>query len=154
MFGLFGNKEEKRVADKIGVELHRQLYKAMEVNEDETRKNLASVFTTGYIIGFTRMGFVTSGLSGDRAEKYIKYICNGVMPKKLHRIFKTQISFLDMYAKSGEQHLKRDVDPFEVGLKAGYSDAEMFSGVNQCDDNFKKYLMNEELDYIDSFKDI
>lgn len=65
MFGLFGKKEHKEAADRIGVEIHRQLFGALQADEESAKKNLSSAFTTGYLTGFIWFGFTAQGYEGN-----------------------------------------------------------------------------------------
>ena len=118
-------KREKRAADRIGVQLHRQISVAFAENEKETSKRLMTPFTTGYIYGLVHLGFSHQGIEGEPAtDTRLKYICDGVLPKKLYSIFQSVLSTVE-YAKSlGE---KNEVKGFELGVEVGASDAGYFS---------------------------
>lgn len=157
IFGLFGNKEHKAVADKIGVEIHRQLFAALNIDEPEASSRISSAFIVGYLYGFVRTGFSSHGytviegppvryIAEELTDKYLKYICNGVLPGKLHNIFKQQMSALELAKELGKTD---EIELFENGTYAGVYDAGVFSSYDPNPaENLFKFLTNEELDYV------
>lgn len=151
-------KAERDACTKIGVELHRQIRQAFESNESETGIRLRSFFTVGYLYSFVRIGFVTLGINGEQAtDKHLKYICDGVIPKRLYDIFSRMLASLEL-AKSMDNKTKvipgSDITPpeaitqFEIGMAAGAFDADCFRSLSdRKTDNLKKYLLGEKLEY-------
>ncbi len=141
MFNLFGNKEHKKAANIIGVEIHRQLFGALKVNEGVTNARLTSPFITGYLYGFIRFGFNMQGYQGEAlAEKYIKHICDGVLPNRLHEIFQRKLTILESASKS-------EVEKFEKGVEVGVYDSGAFNDFTDFEaNNMYKFLVKEKLD--------
>lgn len=146
MFGLFRNKEHKKAADRIGVEIHRQLLEALKEDESRTSKNLSSSFTPGYLYGFIRFGLIWQGFEDAKLpDKYLKHICDGVLPKILHEIFNKQFSAVKLAKDLGNQE---EIDSFEIGINVGVYDSGVFSlhEYNEAN-NFYNYLTEKELKY-------
>jgi hypothetical protein len=146
MFGLFGNKEHKKAANRIGIEIHRQLFEALEADEASANKNLSSAFIPGYLIGFIWFGFTTQGYEGEKLlNKYTKHICNGVLPGKLYEIFNKQHTALDIAKDLGKNE---EIELYEKGIEVGVYDSGVFSvfAYNEANNLFN-YLTNQELHY-------
>jgi hypothetical protein len=148
MFGIFSNqkKVEKEAADRIGVELHRQIRAALERGGKEVESRTISFFIAGYLFGFIRAGFTIQGIPGEQAaDKYVRHICDGVIPKRLYEIFERYLAALEL-AKSLDK--KEEIEQFEVGVNVGIYDSAVFnplSGVQA--NNLFKYLASQELQY-------
>lgn len=147
MFGLFGNKKLKRAADLIGVEIHRQLFGALQEDDTVANKNLSSAFTPGYLTGFIWHGFVAQGYDGENnLNKYAMQICDGVLPNgKLYSTFHNQLKALEAAKKFSN---KEKIDLFEKGTMAGVYDSGVFNAFfhNEANNLFN-YLTNKELIY-------
>ena len=147
MFGLFGrSKEEKNAANRIGVKLHRQILEALQKDEQEASKKLSSPFSVGYLYGFIRLGFTHQGMEGERlADKYLKHICNGILPGKLYDIFQRQFAAIELAKDLGKND---EIEQFGIGVEAGAYDAEVFNiFITNETQNLTKYLTNEEIEY-------
>jgi len=141
MFGLFGNKEHKVIANRMGVEIHRQLTDALEDGETMVALRLAQPFMCGYLYGFIRLGFSGSGYDGEKlTDKYIQYICDGVLPKKLYKIFSGTLAAMEEASADNQ-------NSFEQGVKAGAYDAALFDNpaTSEQANNMFCYLTNKEL---------
>ena len=150
---LFFRKKYKKEADIVGAKLHEQVISALGENEELASKRLNSPFVAGYIYSFTSMAFIGLIPSSNRTEfadeiagKYIKYICNGIYPKKLWKIFKAQLTLIE---KGKEMSISKPGEDFELGGNVG-----MWDGANITNwegdlsrTNLKSYLLNKKLKY-------
>ena len=96
---VFFRKKYKKEADVVGANLHKQIFSALSENEELASKRLNSPFVVGYLYSFISMAFIQLIPSNKRTDfadkitsKHMKYICNGVLPKKLWKIVKSQIT--------------------------------------------------------------
>ena len=151
MLGFFGKKEHKELADRIGVEIHRQLFEALKVNETDAGVRLSSVFIVGYLYGFISFSFSVRGYDGEKlSDKYTKHICNGVLPGKLYDIFMKQLAALEIAKELGKQE---EVELFEQGAEVGAYDSGVFKPLVQNEaNNMFNYLTNNELSYEKMFE--
>lgn len=126
VLGYFKKRKlEKYAANKIGAELHRQISSAFAENEESTTERLTSFFTSGYLYGFIRFGFTHQGIDGMyAAERHIKHICNGVLPKKLYEIFQRIFAATKLAGDVGKE---KEVKEFMLGMEVGVSDAKYLS---------------------------
>lgn len=175
MLGLLRRwRLEREARKRIGIELHRQVKEAFELDEAGTSRRLQTSFCVGYIYYFVRLGFSTiTGVVGERAaDKHLRHICDGVLPKKLYEIFSRQLSALEVARGMQDQNKKIigfDISPaeviklFETGGEAGAADGTCFmplgpiiehklSGMNlppttSKPDNLKRYLTGQELNH-------
>ena len=150
---VFFRKKHKKEADVVGANLHKQIFSALSENEELASKRLNSPFVVGYLYAFTSMAFIQLIPSNKRTEfadkiagKYLKYICNGVFPKKLWKIVKAQLKLID---KSKKMSISKPTEEFELGGNAG-----MWDGANMTDwegdlsrTNLKSYLLDKKLKY-------
>ena len=145
MFG-FRKKEHKEAANRIGVEIHRQLFEALKVNETVASEGVSSPFITGYLYGFIYLSFTQQGYEGYKlVGKYIKYICNGVLPGELYDIFEKQLTALEIAKELGKGDV---IKLFEKGCDVGVYDSHMFDVfVFDEANNMFKYLTGQELEY-------
>jgi hypothetical protein len=146
MFGLFKKKEHKEAANKIGIELHRQIFDALKENESEAGVRISSPFVAGYLYGFVRIGFGALGYDGEKvSEKYFKYICNGILPKKLYEIFERQLAALELAKDLGREE---EGEMFELGVEVGvYDSGSLNTFSSEIAENLYKYLTGQELQY-------
>ncbi len=147
MFGLFKqHKAEKEAANRIGVELHRQLKEALTGGGKEAEQRVASFFVVGYLHGFVTIGFSTQGISGEQAaDKYLRYICDGVMPNKLYEIFERLLSALELAKSLGKNE---EIEQFELGFEVGVFDAGALNySTNLQANNLTTYLIGKEVEY-------
>lgn len=108
MLGLFiKGKRDKEIANQIGAEIHSQIAEAFEIDEAGTGERLTKSFTAGYIDTFVSFAFLLyletenpSYKNHDASQrlrsKYIKHICDGVMPRKLYEIVTRQKTAVEL----------------------------------------------------------
>lgn len=147
MFGfLKQRKVEKDAANKIGVEIHRQIMSAFQIDETTTGDRIPTFFTIGYIFGFIRIGFTTLGLDGEQAtNKWTRHICDGVLPGRLYEIFERLLAAMEL-AKSLNK--EDEIKQFEVGVEVGIFDASALGYFSDTTaNNLTKYLVGEEVEY-------
>lgn len=121
-----------------------------------------------------RLGFSTiTGVIGERAaDKHLRHICDGVLPKKLYEIFSRQLAALEIARQMQDQNKKitgSNISPaeaitlFETGGEAGAADGSCFMplgpiyehklrGMNlpattSKPDNLRRYLTGQDLNY-------
>lgn len=145
-------KAERNACKKIGIELHRQIKEALDQNEGEAAARLQTSFTVGYIYSFVRTSFSTLGFDEkQKTDKYMKLICDGVIPKKLYDIFQRQSAAI-VIAQGMEDKNKiirgTTITPadvaklFKIGAAAGMFDATSSrSKVN----SLERYLLGEKV---------
>ena len=156
MFSFF--KKRRKIQDartKIGIELHRQIREALMHDEQGTTNKLSSSFTVGYIYAFVRDGFFSLGVdAADNLDSHIEYICEGVIPGKLHKIYSDQGAALALAREMKDQNkeiLNSGVSPAEVtklfvlGARSASYDAPLVSIQSTPPDNFRRFLLNEPL---------
>ena len=145
MFG-FG-KKYKEQADKIGIALHEQILGALQENEKLAGVKMQSPFFVGYISYFVSTGFIAQGVPSEQLDKYLKYICDGVLPGRLWKIYSSQLKAAEQIQAFAGKPLK----DFEKGGAAGMWDG---SNLITWDEsafrtNLKSYLLGQELDYLE-----
>jgi hypothetical protein len=149
MFGLFDKqkKAEKEAANRIGIELHKQIKTALEHGGSEAENRTVSTFMAGYLYGFIRISFTTQGIPGEAAaDKHIRYICDGVIPKRLYEIFERQLAALEL-AKSLDKN--DEIEQFEVGVEVGAYDAGIFGPFSNVQaNNLTNFLLGKEVEYV------
>ena len=146
-------KKYKKEADIIGVKIHEQIFSALSENEGLASERLNSPFVVGYLYTFTTMAFIDLIPSSTRTEpadkimgKHIKYICNGVLPAKLWKIFNSQMKLIE---ESKRLSINKPTENFELGGNVG-----MWDGANITNwdgdlsrTNLKSYLLDKKLKY-------
>jgi len=116
MFGFGKNKEEKKAADEIGKCLHKQIRDALTENEAMAGMKLQTPIAAGYIYNFIMGSFIYQGIRKDgMAQKYIQYICDGVLPNRLWAAVSKVIQHADQFESELQQ-----------GMEAGTEDAFYF----------------------------
>jgi len=145
MFG-FG-KKYKEQADKIGIVLHEQIFGALQENEKLAGVKMQSPFFVGYISCFVSTGLIAQGVPSEQVDKYLKYICDGVLPGRLWQIYSSQL----MAAEQIEAFSGTPIEGFEKGGAVGMWDG---SNIITWDEsasrtNLKSYLLDKELDYLE-----
>jgi hypothetical protein len=167
-------KLEREARKRIGIELHRQIKEAFELDETGTSARLQTSFCVGYIYYFVRLGFSTiTGVIGERAaDKHLRHICDGVLPKKLYEIFSRQLAALEIARQMEDQNKKimgSNISPaetiklFETGGEAGAADGSCFMPLGPIyehklrgvslpsttskPDNLRRYLTGQDLNY-------
>lgn len=156
MFSFFKKRREIQDArTKIGIDLHRQIRAALMSDDSGATKKLSSSFTVGYIYSFVRDSFFSLGMdASDSLESHIKFICNGVIPGKLYKIYSNQGAALALAREMKDQNreiLNSGVSPAEVtklfalGARSGSYDAPFVSIQSTPPDNLRRFLLNESL---------
>ncbi len=119
----------------------------MQFNTLASQK-LQSPFFVRYLFYFISRGFVAQGVSSKQTDKYVKYICDDIIPGELWEIFQKQMKFV-----KASQAAKRENETkeFEIGGEAGMWDG---SNLNSWDrraskTNLKAYLLSQELEYLE-----
>lgn len=156
MFGFLKRRKiEREARRRIGIELHRQIKEAFDLNERQTSARLQTSFVPGYIYYFVYTGFSTiTGIPGERAtDKHLRWICDGVLPNKLYEIFNRQLAKIEIAKGMAEQNRKirgTQISPFEmirlfeIGGEAGFSDSDCFIPLaGRKANNLKRYLLGE-----------
>lgn len=156
MFSFFKKRREVQDArTKIGIDLHKQIRAALMQDEPAATKRLSSSFTVGYIYAFVRDGFFSLGVDAtDALDSHIKYICDGVIPGKLHKIYSDQGAALNLAREMKDQDkeiLNSGLSPafitklFALGARSGSYDAPLVSIESTPPDNLRRFLLNESL---------
>ena len=156
MFSFFKKRREiKDARTKIGIDIHRQILKALTQDESGATKRLSSSFTVGYIHAFVRDSFFSLGIDAtDNLDAHIKYICDGVIPGKLHKIYSDQGAALAMAREMDDQDkeiLNSGLSPalitklFALGSRSGNYDAPLVSIEFTPPDSLRRFLLNESL---------
>ena len=149
--GIFGNifgKKYKKEADIIGRALHEQIYDAMKSDEKLAGKNLKSAFFVGYMYSFVSAGFIVQGVSGDQLDKYLKYICDGVIPGRLWEIFNAQLKYMESVKELLQ--LEENPEMVEGGAAGLWDGSNLITVDNRAPrTNLKSYLLGKKLDYLE-----
>lgn len=169
-------KLEREARTRIGIELHRQIKEAFDLNEAETSARLQTSFCVGYIYWFVRLGFSTiTGVVGECAtDKHLRYICDGVLPGRLYDIFNRQLAALEVARQMSNEERERKLKGivfspaeairlYEIGSEAGAADGSCFMPLGPLykhklhsldlpvtiskPDNLRRYLAGQELKY-------
>ena len=131
-------RQEKATCTRIGVELHRQIMAAFEINESNTSTRLPTAYAAGYVPTFIRESFaVLSATNGCRLEaKYRCYICDAVLPGRLNEVIDRQTAAYELAGnipdvqrnrRPGEQSPTEHSALFELGCREGQRDAANFA---------------------------
>lgn len=156
MFDFFKKRRELSDArTKIGVDLHRQIFQALQENEALTSARLSSAFTPGYIFAFVTRGFMSLGVDiGRDDDKQIRFICDGVIPGRLYKIYSDQAAAYQIAGQMKDQEKKilaTGLSPTEVrrsfslGAKAGVHDAPLISIQSSPPDNMRRFLLDQQV---------
>ena len=135
MFGFGKNKEEKKAADEIGKCLHKQIRDAILENEAMAGIKLQTPIAVGYIYNFIMGSFISQGIHKDgMVQKYIEYICNGILPNTLWEAVNKVMQFADQFE-----------DELQQGMEAGSEDSFYFkdSG-SEHPNNLYRFLIGNE----------
>ena len=150
---VFFRKKYKKEADVVGANLHKQIFSALSENEELASKRLNSPFVVGYLYSFISMAFIQLIPSNKRTDfadkitsKHMKYICNGVLPKKLWKIVKSQINLIH---QSKKMSINKPTEEFELGGDAGFWDGANITNWegDLSRTNLKSYLLDKKLKY-------
>lgn len=156
MPSIFKQRREVNAArTKIGIDLHRQIRTAVMAEDLAASERLSSSFTVGYIHSFTRDAFFSLGLDQThKLESHIKFICNGILHRKLFIIYSNQTAALAIAYDMQEQdkHIfysgmtpMEVVKRFELGAESGSYDAPLVANDLTPPDNLRRYLLGEPL---------
>lgn len=140
------DSKETKAANKIGKILHKQIYGALTKNEQLTGAKLRTPFTAGYVKGFIEFGFIQHGLDAKRmVKRNAKWICNGIIPKKLWSICELGADNEALCDVSADYQLNK-------GYDAGAKDAELASSTDSIGDikRLHNYLLDEKYDRFSS----
>ena len=148
MFGLFGKKYKKQ-ADIIGAVLHEQIIDAVKENEERANLKLQTPFFSGYFIAFVKSGFNCLDIPMSEAENYYEYICDGIYPNKLYKIYIAQLGLVQQTKVLSKVNAFEK--EFKLGGKVGLWDGNNLILWNNraCRTNLKSYLLNQKLDYLE-----
>jgi hypothetical protein len=156
MFSFLKRRREVQEArGKIGTDLHRQIRDALRSDDLGATKRLSSAFTVGYIYSFIRDGFFSLGVDAEKnLDSHIRFICNGVIPGKLFKIYSDQTAALTLAREMKDQEkeiLNLGLTPsgvlrlFTLGARSGSYDAPLMSIEVIQPDNLRRYLLDEPL---------
>jgi len=154
MFSFLRRRRELREArTKIGVDLHRQIREALTRDDLGASQKLSSAFTTGYIYTFVRDAFMSLGLDASKdLDSHIRFICDGVLPGKLYKIYSDQGAALALAREMQDQDKEirgTGLSPsavtklFMCGARSGSYDAPLVSIQSTPPDNLRRYLLDE-----------
>ena len=138
--------KEKKASNMIGKILHRQIHGALTDNEQLAGTKLRTPFTAGYVKGFIEHGFIWNNLDPKRmVRRNAKWICNGIIPKKLWSISELGSSNESLCDVSADYQ-------FNKGFDAGVEDAELSSNSDSISDikRLRTYLLDEKYDRFSS----
>lgn len=156
---MFAFLKQRRVfrdaRTKIGIDLHRQIRDALASDHLGTEERLSSTFTVGYVLSFVRDSFSNLGARSPKAiDSDIHYICDGVIPRKLYKIYSDQGAALRLAGGMEDQDkmiANTGLSPagvtqmFELGCQAGSCDAQLVSLQATPADNLRRFLLSEAL---------
>ena len=156
MFSFFKKRREIQDArTQIGIALHRQIRDALKRDDFGATKRLSSSFTVGYIHAFVRDAFTSLGVDASNdLDSHIKFICNGVIPGKLHKIYSDQGAALMLARDMKDQNKEilnlgitaADVSKlFALGARSAGYDAPLVSVQSSPPDNLRRFLLDEPL---------
>ena len=128
MFGIFRkNRQYRKLANRIGQEIHRQLQQALIVTPTVLGTPGEMAFTAGYMKSFTFVGFSEIGcLDLDTHMKYIKHFCNGVLPGRLWDAVERGIALNALSQEGEREEFKIAREAYDLGAEAGKSDGVEF----------------------------
>ena len=145
MFGF--KKKYKEQADKIGFALHEQILGALQENEKLAGVKMQSPFFVGYISYFVSTGFIAQGVPSEQLDKYLKYICDGVLPGRLWKIYRSQLKATEQVQALGGEPLEDFEKGADVGMWDGFNLITWDESASRT--NLKSYLLGQELDYLE-----
>jgi hypothetical protein len=142
MFEMFGRERQyRRVADRIGKEVHRQLRQALKEKATVFETPAEMAFTAGYLKSFTFVGFSEIGCQDiDTNMEYIKYFCNGVLPGCLWDIVQRGEALNTLSQEGNRDEFVKTRQSYKIGVDAGISDGGNFFDNGVEPKNFEYFL--------------
>ena len=145
---LFGKgRKHRKLADRIGNEIHRQLTKAFSKRPLLFENVREIAFTAGYLKSFTFVAFSEIGCKDlDVHLQQIRYFCNGVLPNRLWDVFQRGEALNELSQSSNREEFIRAREDYELGVKAGINDGGEFIDTDSPPNNFMKFLIQGKID--------
>jgi len=140
MFKFLRKKNElNNVADQIGVEIHRQIVQVLKLKNQSLGTADEMVFVTGYLQSFVSVGFADQDFN--LQIKYIKHICNGVLPGRLWDVYQRGVAMVELAQGSKMDKLAKAMEAYNLGRVAGDSDAKEFFKHQVFPEGLQQYLL-------------
>jgi hypothetical protein len=147
MFGMLKRRRQlKNIADTIGVDVHRQVLMAMKINDNAINDQKKTFFIAGYLDNFIHYGFRSFETNYSTKSKFIKHICNGVIPNgQLWKRYQHAQAALELTSNCNDRKEYSDaLDQYEKGLIAGESNAISLFKKKQSSDELLNYLSKRQ----------
>jgi len=124
---MFGVSKEKKLATKIGKYLHFQIREALVWNGEEAGVRAVDMFTSAYIYSFIQSVAKVNGFDQEKyVDKFLKHICNGVMPRRLYEAVTRNAAALDISEGLERESVLRAREQFKNGVRAARADTNRF----------------------------
>ena len=142
---MFGKKRKfRKVADRIGEVVHLQILQSFEKKEGILGSSNEMVFVSGYLQTFVYVGLSDIGCRDLSVHsKYIKHICNGVLPNRLWDIYQRGEALSELSQSGERQEFIEARKVYELSKDAGISDAHEFFYNGTPPKNLANYLIGQ-----------
>lgn len=140
-------KRHKKEAATIGEHLHHQIFTALKEDAEQADKKLNGVFLVGYLYSFVPTAFEVQGVPASKADDYLKFILDGVLPGKLWKRFSQAVGVMGfksrISAEKGEQYAP---ELYTMGKRAGEIDGLNLLSADESDKTYSllTYLLEKE----------
>ena len=140
-------KRHKKEAATIGEHLHHQIFTALKEDAEQADKKLNGVFLVGYLYSFVSTAFEVQGVPASKADDYLKFILDGVLPGKLWKRLSQAVGLMEfksrISAEKGEQYAP---ELYTMGKRAGEIDGLNLLSVDESDKTYSllTYLLEKE----------
>ena len=149
---MFGKgQKHRKLADRIGKEIHRQLIKAFKERPllFESAREIA--FTAGYLKSFAFVAFSEIGCKDlDVHLRQIQYFCNGVLPDRLWDVFQRGEALNELSQSGEREEFRRAREAYELGVNAGIYDGGEFIDTGSLPNNFMNFLIRGSINVPES----
>jgi len=140
-------RKYRKLADRIGNEIHRQLTKAFNERPLLFENAREIAFTAGYLKSFTFVAFSEIGCKDlDVHLKQIRYFCNGVLPDRLWEVFQRGEALNELSESGDREEFIRAREDYELGVNAGIHDGGEFIDTDSPANNFMNFLIQGKID--------
>ena len=144
MFSLLKQRKKlKKTATLIGVEVHRQVKLAIDSKGSIFNNPDEIMYFTGYLDSFIAEGFrILSCQAKGPRTKYIKMVCEGVLPGRLWPAYQQADAAL-MFATEGTKlEFIKAIKVNDLGIMEGEKDALAFFNNDTAPSSLKNFLLN------------
>ena len=149
---MFGKgRKHRKLADRIGKEIHRQLIKAFKERPLLFENAREIAFTAGYLKSFAFVAFSEIGCKDLGVHlRQIRYFCNGVLPDRLWDVFQRGEALNELSQSGEREEFRRAREAYELGVNAGIYDSGEFIDTGNPPNNFMNFLIRGSINVPES----